>query len=164
MTDLLTDVTIASPCRADWNAMAGDARRRFCADCKLHVHDLSAMTAAEAEAFLRAATTGRTCVRIHRRADGRVLTRDCPVGLRQRLRAAWARAAALACALWSAAAACARPRPDPVEPATAVPAPAAPGVRMGEFVMGDLVPPSPAPTPPVTAPPGAAPGPRAPVK
>jgi len=131
---LLDSISIASPCSADWNQMEGDARRRFCASCKLHVHDLSGMTAAEATALLRTAGQGRVCVRLFRRADGTVLTRDCPVGLGQKLRAAWARAAALWCALWTGAAACARQAP-PV-------APPEPGLQrtLGEAVMGDFVP------------------------
>lgn len=95
---LLDSIRIASPCTADWNAMVGDDRQRFCQQCQLHVHDLGAMTAAEAEAFLRG-SSGRVCARFRRRADGRILTRDCPVGLRARLRGAWLRAAALASAL-----------------------------------------------------------------
>src|SRR5262245_11754447 len=105
---LLDGISIASPCTADWNQMTGDARRRFCAQCKLHVHDLSGMTAAEATSLLSNAAGGRVCVRLFRRADGTVLTRDCPVGLRQKLRAAWARAAALWCALWAGAVSCVR--------------------------------------------------------
>lgn len=98
----LDNLAIASPCTADWNAMTGDAKRRFCGDCKLHVHDLSAMTRAEATAVLQAAGEGRVCVRFYRRADGTVLTQDCPVGLRRQLRRAWTRSAALCAALLSA--------------------------------------------------------------
>jgi hypothetical protein len=47
----------------------------------LHVYNLSDMPRAEAEAFVSQAE-GRTCIRFHRRADGTLLTRDCPVGLR----------------------------------------------------------------------------------
>jgi hypothetical protein len=165
MTDLLANLAIASPCRAEWSAMAGDDKRRFCADCKLHVHDLSAMTTAEAHALLRAAGGGRVCVRFHRRADGRVLTRDCPIGLRQRMRAAWARAAALVCALWSTAAACARPRSDASDPAPAAAAPVDQDARMGRL-MGEVMPPSPpaqrSPAPPIAPSPPA--GPRTPIK
>jgi len=101
---VLDSLRIASPCTADWAAMTGDDKKRFCAQCKLHVHDLSAMTSDEAMALLRSAGQGRTCVRFHRRADGRVLTRDCPVGLRRRMRQAWLRAATLVAALWTGAA------------------------------------------------------------
>lgn len=79
--DLLNNVHIASPCTADWDAMTGDDRVRHCAQCNLNVYNLSAMAADEAAAFLQA-REGRTCVRLYRRLDGTVLTRDCPVGLR----------------------------------------------------------------------------------
>jgi hypothetical protein len=61
--------------------MPGDERVRFCSQCNLHVYNISAMNAAEAESLF-AKTEGRLCVRLFRRADGTVLTRDCPVGLR----------------------------------------------------------------------------------
>jgi hypothetical protein len=77
----LDQITIASPCPANWVEMAGDDRTRFCSQCKLHIYDLSAMSRSEAEAFVRE-REGRTCVRYFRRQDGTVLTRDCPVGLR----------------------------------------------------------------------------------
>lgn len=59
----------------------GDGRTRHCATCDLAVHDLAAYTAAEVDALLRQAEGRRLCVNLYRRADGRVLTRDCPVGL-----------------------------------------------------------------------------------
>lgn len=77
----LDQITVASPCHADWREMAGDDRVRFCSQCKLHVYDLSAMSRAEAESLIRE-REGRTCVRFFRRQDGTILTRDCPVGLR----------------------------------------------------------------------------------
>src|SRR3954468_18948732 len=83
----LDRIEIASPCSASWEEMEGDQRVRFCEHCKLNVYNLSEMPRSEAEAFMHE-RTGRTCVRLYRRADGTVLTRDCPVGvraLRQRL-------------------------------------------------------------------------------
>lgn len=77
----LSRVKIASPCSADWESMMGDARRRFCSQCELNVYNLSEMTKREAEELLNQ-TEGRLCVRFYRRADGTVLTQDCPVGLR----------------------------------------------------------------------------------
>lgn len=78
-TSPLKDLKIASPCSADWEQMYGNERRRFCGDCKLNVYNLSDMSAAEAESFLTN-SEGRLCVRFYRRADGTVLTKDCPVG------------------------------------------------------------------------------------
>jgi hypothetical protein len=131
--NLLDGISIASPCSADWNQMQGDERRRFCAQCKLHVHDLSAMSARDANELLQRGTQGRVCVRFFRRADGTVLTRDCPVGLRRKLRRAWARAAAMWLALWGSFAACTRQAANPVTPTTQ------PREWKGEAVMGDMV-------------------------
>jgi hypothetical protein len=75
----LNDIHIASPCSADWNEMYGDDRKRFCGDCKLNVYNLSGMTRDEAETLITNAE-GRLCVRFYRRADGSVITQDCPVG------------------------------------------------------------------------------------
>lgn len=75
----LHKIRIASPCTADWAEMTGDARRRFCGECKLNVYNLSAMTEKEAESFL-IESEGKLCVRFYRRADGTILTQDCPVG------------------------------------------------------------------------------------
>ncbi len=75
----LKNLKIASPCSAEWNAMAGDDRKRFCGECKLNVYDLSGMTSYDAENLLRN-SEGRLCVRFYQRADGTVLTKDCPIG------------------------------------------------------------------------------------
>jgi hypothetical protein len=75
----LDSVRIASPCKADWNEMAGDDRVRFCGTCAKNVYNLSAMTREEAERLL-VQTEGRVCARLYRRTDGTVLTTDCPVG------------------------------------------------------------------------------------
>jgi len=64
-----------------WDDMAGNERVRFCSQCKLNVYDISAMTKSEAESFI-ANAEGRICAKLYRRADGSIMTRDCPVGLR----------------------------------------------------------------------------------
>jgi hypothetical protein len=61
--------------------MVGNERVRFCGQCSLNVYNLSAMTRSEAEQLISQAE-GRLCVRYYRRADGTVLTKNCPVGLR----------------------------------------------------------------------------------
>ena len=81
----LKNLHVASPCRANWAQMSGDHRVRHCAECKLNVYDLSAMSRREAEELI-ASREGRLCVRFYQRADGTVLTRDCPVGVRQLVR------------------------------------------------------------------------------
>ena len=75
----LDNIKIASPCAMDWEAMIGVGRKRYCAECKLNVYNLSGMTRREAESLL-INSEGRLCVRFYRRQDGSVLTQDCPVG------------------------------------------------------------------------------------
>jgi hypothetical protein len=78
-TNPLENIKIASPCSQDWNEMFGTERKRFCGECKLNVYNLSGMSRTEAENLLLN-SEGRLCVRFYRRADGSVLTKDCPVG------------------------------------------------------------------------------------
>jgi hypothetical protein len=80
-TSPLEGVRVAAPCPADWEKMVGDERVRFCGQCSLHVYNLSGMTKREAEGLV-ANAEGRLCVRYYSRADGSILTRNCPVGLR----------------------------------------------------------------------------------
>jgi Carboxypeptidase regulatory-like domain len=79
--DLLDRMRIASPCSVGWENMTGDERVRFCDQCNLHVYNISELTGAEINSLV-ANSEGRICARLYRRADGTVLTRDCPVGLR----------------------------------------------------------------------------------
>ena len=84
----LNNIQIASPCPADWEQMYGDERKRFCGECKLNVYNLSGMTRDEAERLVTN-HEGRLCVRYYRRADGTIITADCPVGwakIKQRTR------------------------------------------------------------------------------
>lgn len=78
--DVLDRLQVASPCPVRWDDMQGDDRKRFCGQCRLHVYNLSAMTREEAVTLVTTAE-GRVCAGFWRRADGTVLTRDCPVGL-----------------------------------------------------------------------------------
>lgn len=92
-------IELATPCSADWSAMSGDERRRSCAQCRKHVYDLSGLTRDEIRALL-SRPEGSPCVRFYQRADGTVLTADCPVGLRERAaRLAWRARAAWAAAV-----------------------------------------------------------------
>ncbi|HEX4493784.1 MAG TPA: hypothetical protein VH914_21465 [Acidimicrobiia bacterium] len=79
---------MASRCDASWDDMDGDDRVRHCAGCDKDVYNLSGMSRDDAEALL-AATGVDVCIRLYRRADGTVITRDC--GTRAR---PWSRAAA----------------------------------------------------------------------
>src|SRR5205823_409553 len=77
----LANVSVATPCPADWDNMIGGERVRFCSQCQLNVYNLSAMSKFEAESLI-ARTEGRLCVRFYRRRDGSILTDNCPIGLR----------------------------------------------------------------------------------
>jgi hypothetical protein len=94
--DPLDGLTVSVPCTEPWEKMKGDDRRRYCAKCRLHVHDLSSMTRDEALDLLGNAAGGRTCVRFSRRPDGRVTTRDCRKAVRALRRRAFLAAAAIA--------------------------------------------------------------------
>jgi hypothetical protein len=76
---ILDEISIASPCEADWAEIAGDHRVRFCSTCSKHVYNIMAMTAEEASTLILE-SEGKLCARIYRRSDGTVLTADCPVG------------------------------------------------------------------------------------
>jgi hypothetical protein len=78
----LDQIRLASPCPASWEQMCGDERTRHCDLCQLKVYNLSALSRADAEAFISAKEGQQVCVRLYRRVDGTVLTQDCPIGLR----------------------------------------------------------------------------------
>lgn len=96
--DFLDRMRIASPCHVGWENMKGDDRARFCDQCSLHVYNISELTK-EQVVSLVASTEGRICAKLYRRADGSILTRDCPVGLRSLRRRVSKRAGAALTAL-----------------------------------------------------------------
>ncbi|NOU34567.1 MAG: hypothetical protein HOO96_42285 [Polyangiaceae bacterium] len=100
----LANLRVATPCAARWDDMLGDGNARHCLSCDRPVYDVSAMGAAEAEAFLDETAGTATCIRFHRRADGTLITADCPVGIRKR-RLVVLEAAAIVCGVGLAAAA-----------------------------------------------------------
>jgi hypothetical protein len=131
MGSLLDGAGVSRPCPADWDAMTGDDRVRFCGLCRLSVYNLSGMSRAEAEALLEC-TEGRLCIRLFRRPDGTVLTQDCPVGLVALKRRVALVAAGFAAFLSMAAGAVfgAREAEPPVETEKVV------GVYMGKMELG----------------------------
>lgn len=76
----LEDIHIATPCHAAWDKMAGTEQARFCQTCAKHVYNLSEMSRSEAEALL-SANAELPCVKFYQRADGMIITDDCPVGI-----------------------------------------------------------------------------------
>jgi hypothetical protein len=90
---LLDNLRIASPCAQSWEEMEGDERVRFCWRCEKNVYNLSALTREEAERLVFE-REGRMCARFYRRADGTILTSDCPPGRRRSLARRWVAALA----------------------------------------------------------------------
>ncbi|MEP4078813.1 hypothetical protein [Haloferula sp.] len=128
-------------CPADWEAMEGDERKRFCSHCQKDVHNLSAMSRAEAATVV--AEGSRLCVRMLRRADGSLVTKGCPKTVSARGQAVRRLGAGLAAGSALALASCDDPQhavgvlPAPPEEAT-VPA------DEEHEIIGDFVPPNPA--------------------
>ncbi|MBX3220573.1 MAG: hypothetical protein KF795_08650 [Labilithrix sp.] len=83
---MLDDVRVASPCTANWDEMLGDERVRYCLGCAKNVYNLSAMPREDAERLLEERLGGELCVRFYKRADGTILTEDCPVGVKKKRR------------------------------------------------------------------------------
>jgi hypothetical protein len=65
---------VSEPCSVEWGSMSGDESARFCAHCRLHVHNLSELTPVEA-LDLVVRSGGRLCMRIERDASGLPRTR-----------------------------------------------------------------------------------------
>jgi hypothetical protein len=78
----INNLKIASPCSMSWDQMKGDDRSRHCSLCELNVHNVAGLSASEVKGLITA-SEGRLCIRLFRRADGTVITRDCPVGLKK---------------------------------------------------------------------------------
>jgi hypothetical protein len=137
--DPIDGLRIATPCRTSWDAMEGDDRVRHCALCSLNVYNFSEMTRDEIHELL-ARTEGRVCVRLYRRADGTVLTRDCPRGLRELRRRASRAAAAIVAAFLALPALAFKTRGAAVELTTKQAATAQPASLSGVTVSNDGLP------------------------
>lgn len=74
------EIAITSPCHKTWRDMTGDDRVRFCDSCALNVYNLSDLTRAQAEVLI-GQNEGRVCLKLFRKLDGTILTRDCPIGV-----------------------------------------------------------------------------------
>jgi hypothetical protein len=128
---LLDNLYVASPCPQSWEEMAGDERVRFCWRCEKNVYNLSELTRAEAERLVFE-REGAMCVRFYRRADGTILTSDCPPGRRRarRLRSLLAGAVATLLAVLGLQVE-SPPPPLPHFPATPAPKPSRHGPGWG---------------------------------
>ena len=94
------DIDVASPCNESWDDMVGDNKVRFCSGCEQNVYRLTDMTRTQAEDLVRRAQGGEeVCIRFARRADGTVLTSDCPDTKRRQRTNTWAKVKTVAAAV-----------------------------------------------------------------
>lgn len=76
-TSRIDDLRVTSPCPQRWSELEGDGARRYCDQCRLHVHDLSALRRDQAQALLERRREGeRLCVTYLPAADGKPLTAE----------------------------------------------------------------------------------------
>ena len=158
--ELLANVRVASPCSARWGHMVGDNRVRHCLQCNKNVYNFSAMTEAEIAELIRE-REGKVCARFYRRADGTMLTADCPMGAGRFWRAVKTRLTAAAALLALSATVAVASRTDANQAPARTPRTNKLtllwdnakfkvqtwfGYKQPQFVMGDICPP-PAPTP-----------------
>lgn len=73
--DVLDRLRINEPCRARWDDMHGNDEVRFCGHCAKNIHNLSAMTRADALRLVEE-SRGGLCIRYETTAAGSVFTRD----------------------------------------------------------------------------------------
>jgi hypothetical protein len=72
---VLDHLTVKEPCRAEWREMQGNDEVRFCDHCAKNVHNLSAMTRADALRLVEE-SRGGLCIRLEKTSTGSVFTRD----------------------------------------------------------------------------------------
>jgi hypothetical protein len=73
-------IRIASPCDVPWSSMKGTNAVRFCDQCRLNVYNVEELSSYEVRELILK-TEGRVCMRLFKRFDGTLLTKDCPRGL-----------------------------------------------------------------------------------
>jgi hypothetical protein len=76
--ELMSQITIPTPCPMDWNLMRGNDRVRLCDSCSNHVYNLSAMTADEVVDLVHRFDGESFCGRFYKRPDGSLVTAECP--------------------------------------------------------------------------------------
>ena len=101
----LPQLVIPVPCSVDWNTMTridSDGRARYCERCARPVYDSASMTRGDLSDLIEWLEGRRLpCVRLHRRPDGTILTRDCFAPLTRFGRFLWLKVALAAIAFWA---------------------------------------------------------------
>jgi hypothetical protein len=85
--NIINNLKIASPCPMMWSDMQRTPEEaiRFYGDYRKNVYDVSKMSARETALIVQKAeiSGASTCMQLYQRADGTIITDDCPVGLRR---------------------------------------------------------------------------------
>jgi hypothetical protein len=102
MTFDLNRMRVAKPCSMTWESLGDDERVRSCDLCRHNVYNTAGITRGEIAALV-ATREGRLCVRLYRRADGTLMTADCPVGVKSYARRVGRLASAAAAILFGLA-------------------------------------------------------------
>lgn len=95
-------IEIPKPCEVPWASMQGNDRVRFCGQCSKNVYNISAMSEEQAMKLL-IDSEGKVCISMLKRADGTIVSDNCPPILRpvrnsfRRLAAVCAAFTAFAC-------------------------------------------------------------------
>jgi hypothetical protein len=71
----LEQIDVPRPCPIGEQELSGDGATRFCPHCQKNVHDLSAMTQADAERLV-CQNAGNLCVLFSQTHDGQMVTLD----------------------------------------------------------------------------------------
>lgn len=77
----MAEIKIASPCNVPLSEMEDRGNCFHCNSCKLNVYHFSNLTNAEIADLLNE-NNEKLCIGIFRREDGTMITKDCPLGLR----------------------------------------------------------------------------------
>ncbi len=77
------DYREATPCSSRWESMEGTERFKICTSCKLHVYDFEELDLPEIKETVLV-REGKMYSTLYRRADGKFITQDCPVGVKQK--------------------------------------------------------------------------------
>jgi hypothetical protein len=100
----LPQIVIPVPCQVDWNTMMhidSDGRARFCDSCARPVYDSRSMTHSELYDLIARHEGPLPCLRLHRRPDGTIVTRDCFAPLLRAGRFLWLKVGLAAVAFWT---------------------------------------------------------------
>lgn len=74
-------IEIPNPCTVPWSSMTGNSQVRFCDQCEKNVYNLSGLSQKEATNLVLTGE-GKICVSMLKRADGTIVTDECPRLLR----------------------------------------------------------------------------------